>query len=304
MGIYDIMFYGGLILAAIFLIASIVIFFVMRIPDAFGVVTGRTQKKAIEEIRAGGHAATANKKKRRSGNIQARDIDVSETRKKSSNTESPVKQSSMKDSTSSDDIARKAAEDAKRTAESAAEKARRNLEEESTEVLTYNEMKNKADASEDPTSVLEMEKATDILSQAEEYYEEGSHEDYDDDADAATDVLTSRDAKEEGKERPESYDESGDETTDVLRSTSSTVTGMNMYDDDLDEEADKTDVLTAEMSGLSDKDVYGTYNPETTSVLKSDMAPGNDSVKQGGGLDQPGITVIYSETVVHTDESL
>ena len=166
-------------------------------------------------------------------------------------------------------------------------------------------MKNKADASEDPTSVLEMEKATDILSQAEEYYEEGSNEDYDDDADAATDVLTSRDAKEEGKERPESYDdESGDETTDVLRSTSSTVTGMNMYDDDLDEEADKTDVLTAEMSGLSDKDVYGTYNPETTSVLKSDMAPGNDSVKQGGGLDQPGITVIYSETVVHTDESL
>ena len=50
MGIYSVMFYGGLVLSILFLIASIIIFFVMKIPSAFGIVTGRTQKKAIEEI--------------------------------------------------------------------------------------------------------------------------------------------------------------------------------------------------------------------------------------------------------------
>ena len=53
MALYTAMFYGGLILAIIFLIAAGIIFFVMDIPKAFGVVTGKTQRKAIEEIRAG-----------------------------------------------------------------------------------------------------------------------------------------------------------------------------------------------------------------------------------------------------------
>lgn len=57
MGMYRTLFYVGLILAVAFLIASIVLFFVLKIPKAFGVVTGRTQKRAIEEIRAGGYEA-------------------------------------------------------------------------------------------------------------------------------------------------------------------------------------------------------------------------------------------------------
>ncbi|MCR5212832.1 MAG: hypothetical protein K6E10_00305, partial [Eubacterium sp.] len=67
MGIYNVMFYGGLILAIIFLIAAIVIFFAMKIPDAIGVVTGRTQKKAIEEIRSGGSVSGSKKKRGRIG---------------------------------------------------------------------------------------------------------------------------------------------------------------------------------------------------------------------------------------------
>ena len=48
---YRTLFFAGLILAVAFLIATIVLFFVLKIPKALGVVTGRTQKRAIEEIR-------------------------------------------------------------------------------------------------------------------------------------------------------------------------------------------------------------------------------------------------------------
>ena len=299
MGIYNIMFYGGLILTAIFLLASIIIFIKMRIPEAFGVVTGRTQKKAIEEIRTGGRTVASGSKRKKVGSIQARDINVSDSGKKTPITSHTGVQTKKETGESAESIARRAAEDAKKTVQSSEEKARRNLEEESTEILTYNEMKNKGDSSEDPTSVLEMEQATDILSQGDAAYG-------DDKADDATDVLTGN-ARVDDRELEDTDlfddDEPGDEKTDVLRSTSGR-NDSDLYDNDLDDDVDKTDVLTAEVEDLSDKDVYGTYNPETTSVLRSDMAPGSDSVKKSGGLNREGIKVIYSETIVHTEESL
>lgn len=295
MSIYNIMFWGGLILAAIFLIASVIIFIKMRIPEAFGVVTGRTQKKAIEEIRTGGRTVSTSKRKNVGGSIQARDIKVSDSKKKAPITENTMAPVRPETGESAESIARRAAEDAKKKAQSSEEKARRNLEEESTEILTYNEMKTKGDASEDPTTVLEMEQATDILSQGDDVYG-----DTDSRADDATDVLVGNGrASDEDLEDKDLYadEEPGDEKTDVLRTTSVRV-------DDGGDDVDKTDVLTAEMDDLSDKDVYGTYNPETTSVLRSDMAPGSDSVKKSEGLGREGIKVLYSETIVHTEESL
>ena len=312
MGLYTAMFYGGLILAIIFLIAAGIIFFVMDIPKAFGVVTGKTQRKAIEEIRAGGKPQTTSKRGRGSS-IIARDVKVSESEKKSQTEEvkaAKKKEEPKRSSDASNDIAKKAAEDARAAVEKSKARIKAELEDESTEVLTYQDMKN-ADSSEDTTSVLEMEQATDVLTAGDEVYSESD--------DAETDVLTS-DGKREETETPkdevdESYD---DEATDVLRSTSASryieeddvtdvlrnPTDEELYDDDLDE-ADKTDVLTADTSGLSADDIYGTYNPEMTAVLRSDMAPGEDSVKKRvSGLDRPEITVIYCETVVHTDESL
>ena len=312
MGLYTAMFYGGLILAIIFLIAAGIIFFVMDIPKAFGVVTGKTQRKAIEEIRAGGKPQTTSKRGRGSS-IIARDVKVSESEKKSQTEEvkaAKKKEEPKRSSDASSDIAKKAAEDARAAVEKSKARIKAELEDESTEVLTYQDMKN-ADSSEDTTSVLEMEQATDVLTAGDEVYSESD--------DAETDVLTS-DGKREETETPkdevdESYD---DEATDVLRSTSASrysedddvtdvlrnPTDEELYDDDLDE-ADKTDVLTADTSGLSADDIYGTYNPEMTAVLRSDMAPGEDSVKKRvSGLDRPEITVIYCETVVHTDESL
>ena len=297
MGIYNIMFWGGLILAGIFLIVSVIIFIKMRIPEAFGVVTGRTQKKAIEEIRSGGRTVTTSKRKKIGSNILARDIKVSDSKRKATVTEHNMAPTRPETGESAESIARRAAEDAKKQVQSSQEKARRNLEEESTEVLTYNEMKTKGDSSEEPTTVLEMEQATDILSQGDGVYGDSEADSY---ADDATDVLVGNGRVDDRElEDKDLYkdDELGDEKTDVLRSTSTSV-------NDRDDDVDKTDVLTAEMDDLSDKDVYGTYNPETTSVLRSDMAPGSDSVKKSDGLSRDGIKVLYSETVVHTDESL
>ena len=317
MGLYNVMFYGGLILAVIFLILSVVIFFVMHIQDALGVVTGNTQKKAIEEIRSGG---TAGNKKRKGrgiiGNIQARDVDVFEADKKSgilnksgemSKKEDPVKRSSD----ASDSLSRRAAEDAKAAIKKDTERARRALDEESTEILTYNDMKR--EPSEDTTSILENEQATDVLT-AEDEYDDG----YTPGDDDATDVLTSDDAARRDIEEEKDLSSYDDEATDILRTTSKAVeeettdvlrdgSDKNLYnndlDDDYDPEIDKTDVLTAD-SELSADDIYGTYNPELTAVLRSDMAPGEDALHKRPRTDLPGITVLYSETIVHTDESL
>ena len=79
MGIYSIMFFGGLILAILFLALSVVLFFVLDIPTAFGSVTGSTQRKALEEIRSGKTKETKQQKKRKSqsGLIRARNVKAS-----------------------------------------------------------------------------------------------------------------------------------------------------------------------------------------------------------------------------------
>jgi|P1105metagenome_2_1110788.scaffolds.fasta_scaffold00064_59 hypothetical protein len=342
MGLYNALFFGGLVLAIIFLILSVILFFVLDVPKAFGVVTGKTQRKAIEEIRSGGAASSTKSKRNRLnlGNIQARDVDVSSrtsgllrkdktsgilgkertsgllSRKKkfedvsgSLEKERLEKERLEKEKQRMNDaaaeVARKAAEDAKATSARDKKKAVSALEEEDTEILTYQEMKNK-DGSEDTTSVLEMEQATDILMAGEEMYDE--------EGDAETDVLTGElkarlneeyDAEETDLLRVNTkVDEDDGDATALLRH----IPDEELYDDDLDEEynpeVDKTDVLTVDEAGLTSDDIYGTYNPEMTAVLRSDMAPGEHSVRSSKGENLPGITVIYSETIVHTEESL
>ena len=74
MGVYNIMFIGGLILAILFLILSVVLFFALKIPQAWGAVTGATERKAIEEIRAGKSGEMIKKKRKSQSRIVARDI--------------------------------------------------------------------------------------------------------------------------------------------------------------------------------------------------------------------------------------
>ena len=78
MGMYRALFMVGLIMAIAFLIATIVLFFVLKIPKAIGVVTGRTQRKAIEEIREGGYEARSKKEAISSSGkrIHVRDVEM------------------------------------------------------------------------------------------------------------------------------------------------------------------------------------------------------------------------------------
>ncbi len=319
MGLYTVMFYGGLVLAIIFLIVSGILFFVLDIPKAVGVVTGKTQRKAIEEIRAGGKPTTEKSRRGRGrgGNIIARDVKVSEAKKKETEQfkleEANKKLNEQKRSSdASDNLAKKAAEDARAAVEKSKAKAMQALEEESTEVLTYQDMKNKDD-SEDTTKVLEMEQATDILSAGDELYDAEPESNGDDDETVilaseanSVDIDDDYDDEETDVLRSTSASSSEDEeVTDVLRTTAKPYSGDDDSDDDYEDEADKTDVLTSESTLLSEDEIYGTYNPEMTAVLRSDMAPGEHSVeKKVVGLDRPEITVIYCETVVHTEESL
>lgn len=49
--VYRYIFLGGLALSILMLIASVVLFFVLKIPKVIGDLTGRTARKAIEDIR-------------------------------------------------------------------------------------------------------------------------------------------------------------------------------------------------------------------------------------------------------------
>lgn len=48
---YNVFFIGGLVLASIMFVASVLIFFLLNIPHVFGDLTGRNARKAIENIR-------------------------------------------------------------------------------------------------------------------------------------------------------------------------------------------------------------------------------------------------------------
>ena len=48
--VYEICFYGGLVLAILLLIAAIVLFIVLKIPKVIGELTGSAAKKAMKEM--------------------------------------------------------------------------------------------------------------------------------------------------------------------------------------------------------------------------------------------------------------
>ena len=49
--VYQYIFYGGMGVAVLFFIVSVLLFFVLRIPDVIGDLTGATARRAIEDIR-------------------------------------------------------------------------------------------------------------------------------------------------------------------------------------------------------------------------------------------------------------
>ena len=49
--VFRVFFLGGAILAVVFLVISVILFFVLKIPRVFGYLTGATRRKGVESIR-------------------------------------------------------------------------------------------------------------------------------------------------------------------------------------------------------------------------------------------------------------
>ena len=288
---YKTLFYVGLIVMLACLILAIVLFFVLKIPKAFGVVTGRAQKKAIEEIRTHGYESQS-KKKNVVERIQVRNAEMDT--------------GSLKVNKNSEKLTEKESDDSDKL------RSRRGragkdltLENEQTEVLGFESKAEGAftTAGKTAKAAFGEQDSTDVLSADGSVPESGgmdrtSFRDTDDQgSEESTDVLTGSGSTAGGR----SPSDLNEESTDVLTSDGrirSADSGKESGRTDFDIE--ETDVLT---SGLhrtpADDEIVGRYSAEETAVLRS-MHARPDSSYDGAF----GVRVLLSETVVHTDESL
>lgn len=273
--VYNICFYGGLILAILFLITSVTLFFVLKIPKVVGELTGRTARKSIEEMKGEKGSSDVSKKE------QAKYYNQDTGKIK-------VRQSATERKKNNDDTTTVLGNKKGRTSELAAEELKRSLDEDSTDVLTSGEESPKPRAKavsnddDDTTDVLradDSDNATDVL--------------HADDSDSATDVL--RDNKDDDKTdilTSDDYEEEG--TTDVLTSDDYEEEGTTdvLTSDDYEEEG-TTDVLRAEEDS-TDVLRYSDSGDDATSILS---AAWQEKIPEN-------ITIIYNAVVVHTDERL
>lgn len=260
MSTYRIMFIGGMVAFIMFLILAVVIFIVLNIPKAFGVVTGRAEKRAIEQIRKAGYERMSKQEAIRnsSGRIKAREADM--------NTDKQKKHRKKKQGETSEKLEALDPEKEIKIAQEAAREAELRKEEERRVFEENQRIKNAIKKAEGPTDVLE-----ERIKQGEE----------------KTAVLDI----ESGEEKTDLLDDlKGEEETELLEDLRSedTTDALASYNAEA-----VTDALS---SGESDMDVLGNYSPEETAVLK-DM---HNTRYSATGV----IKVLYSETVVHTDEIL
>lgn len=288
MGFYKILFYGGIICAIIFLILTIVLFFVLKIPAVFGNLSGSTQRKRIEEIRKSGYESVSKKKAIhdstskitvREAEMKSADSGKLEEQKKEEKKETKSKYTPRPDvgfGNISDDTSTEVLGYGKNGEATAKSKsAYDDVDDESTEILRENSIDGE-EVDEEATALLR----------------------------GNTGDLRSDDPR------------INEEETAILGSEGE---ALDLYDDDLDE--DVTDVLSGkgiEVDDISHK-VTGNFGEDITSVLTSndrtdivnDMGTGIGSTDEMTTEDEDDdtdymeqINIIYSATVVNTSESL
>ena len=288
MDVYRILFYTGLIIAIVFLILAVVLFFVLHIPKAVGIATGSTQRKAIEAIRATGYESrtrglTSRRNKER---IRAREADLESGKPKDGEEEEQNEQAAAEDAV--EERAKKAAAEAasagnRKLSGRRGKNKKLGLENERTEVLGTE------DDESDQYGIGGQGEATDVLGKED-----------------ATDVLES--FRSEDARRTNTYNEDLELKTDVL-SNSSAMQGFA---------AAAASGLEDETALLSSGDGQGTpvSGEELTSVLQTPEG-GEGDIPLTTVLSDPTvkpedleigekkrIIVLLSETVVHTSESL
>ena len=211
--VYEVCFYGGLVLAILLLIAAVVLFIVLKIPKVIGELTGSTAKKAMKEMQDGTAKPGSIAKKEQekyynmgSGKITAKETISSKAERKASGNDSTelLDKSKKKEKKFEEtDILRPGVNDYDKTDEAATEVL--GSEDDTTDIL-----RDGAQVGDD--------EATDVLRN-----NEGD--------DGATDVLRNDEGDDGSTDVLRTDEEEDGDATDVLRT---------------EEDGDATDILRAD----------------------------------------------------------
>ena len=272
--VYEICFYGGLVLAILLLIAAIVLFIVLKIPKVIGELTGSAAKKAMKEMQDGTASPGSVAKKEQekyynmgSGKITAKEaVSTREDRKANGNDSTELLEKSKKKEKKFEetDILRPGINDYDTPDDGETEVLGSGADDEATDVLRDN-----SEGDDGATDVLRDEAGNDEATDVLRGNEEGD--------DGATDVLRNDEGDDGANDILRGDDADDEDATDVLRmDDDSDATDVLRMDDD----SDATDVLRAD-----DDDEEGTSVLTTGTLAKK-------------------VKVIYNIVVVHSDETI
>lgn len=259
--VYNVMLYGGLALAIIFAIVAVIIFIVMKIPAAIGIVTGSTARKKIDEIREKGYesvqgvgASKSEAIKEHTSKISVRDVQAAPSAR-------AAEQSRTNYEKAVADVERKRKQ----------EEYLKEIREDATDVLheDMQEMTAPPERDDDETDIIiaphpNKKAAVEALKERQNSRKAPKqiHSDIEADSESATDVLRGEDAED-------------DKTTDILRNVNvkQTAEAVPSYEAAEDDSESATDVLRGDDSE-SATDVLRTDDDSesATDVLRSDDA--------------------------------
>lgn len=273
--VYEVCFYGGLVLAILLLIVAIVLFIVLKIPKVIGELTGSTAKKAMKEMQDGSAKTGSVAKKEQekyynmgSGKITAKEaVSSKEERKTYGNDSTELLDTTKKKEKKFEetDVLRPGVNDYDAPDDGETEVLGSGADDEATDVL-----RDTSEGDDGATDVLRDEAGDDEATDVLRGNEEGD--------DGATDVLRGNEEGDDGATDVLRTDEEGDDgATDVLRTE--------------EDDGDATDILRAEDDG------------DATDILRADDEEEGTSVLTTGTLAKK-VKVIYNVVVVHSDETI
>ena len=258
--VYNVMLYGGLALAIIFAIVAVIIFIVMKIPAAIGIVTGSTARKKIDEIREkgyesvqGGGASKSEAIKEHTSKISVRDVQAAPSAR-------AAEQSRTNYEKAVADVERKRKQ----------EEYLKEIREDATDVLheDMQEMTEPPERDDDETDIIiaphpNKKAAFEALKERQNSRKAPKqiHSDIGADSESATDLLRGEDAED-------------DKTTDILRDVNvkPTAEAVPSYEAADDDSESVTDVLRGDDSESATDVLRGDDSESATDVLRSDDA--------------------------------
>lgn len=323
--VYNVMLYGGLALAIIFAIVAVIIFIVMKIPAAIGIVTGSTARKKIDEIREkgyesvqGGGASKSEAIKEHTSKISVRDVQAAPSAK-------TAEQSRANYEKAVADVERKRKQ----------EEYLREIHEDATDILheDMQEMTAPPERDDDETDIIiaphpNKKAAVEALKERQNSRKAPKqiHSDIEADSESATDVLRGEDAEEDkttdilrnakvqqnaSASEYEAYDDDSESATDVLRGDddSESATDVLRGDDDSesatdvlrsDDAEEATDILREESDDEATDVLREESDDEATDVLREESDESTDILQNRHTASS--VKIIKNVIVVHSNE--